>query len=170
VEGTSGCHEPFSFTGGWSRQPWRLPHAGKRYGSQGPKLRRRREGAPGLAAERELRQRCQRLDWSAGTVGRQRPRSEPTPRRHPERRFEARQCVSAAIRRSVLECRETLGTLVNRTEPKTPWGVHAMKVAERTGNARGTGTRRSFRWQKLVGRIARLVLRKIARSCGEPGR
>jgi hypothetical protein len=37
-------------------------------------------------------------------------------------------------------------------------------------NARGTGTRRSFRWQKLVGRIARLVLRKIARSCGEPGR
>jgi hypothetical protein len=129
---------------------------------------RRRSGSRG---ERELRQRCQRLDWSAGTVGRQRPRSEPTPRRHPERRFEARQCVSAAIRRSVLECRETLGTPVNnRTEPKTPWGVHAMKVAERAGNARGTGARRSFRWQKLVGRIARLVLRRVARPCGEPGR
>jgi hypothetical protein len=106
----------------------------------------------------------------AGTVGRKRPRSEPPRRRHPARGFEARQRVSAAIRRSVLECRETLGTPVSRTEPKTPWGVHAMKVAERTGNARGTGARRSFRWQKLVGRIARLVLRKIARSCGEPGR
>jgi hypothetical protein len=169
VEGTSGCHEPFSVTGGWSRQPWRLPHAGKRYGSQGPKLRRRREGAPGLAEEGEATE-VSEARLVAGTVGRKRPRSEPTPRRHPERRFEARQCVSAAIRRSVLECRETLGTPVSRTEPKTPWGVHAMKVAERTGNARGTGARRSFRWQKLVGRVVRLVLRKIARSCGEPGR
>jgi len=81
--------------------------------------------------KRERRQRCQRLDRLAGTVGRKRPRSEPPHRRHPARGFEARQRVSAAIRRSVLECRETLGTLViNRTEPKTPWGVHAMKVAE----------------------------------------
>jgi len=123
-----------------------------------------------VSRKRERRQRCQRLDRSAGTVGRKRPRSEPAGRRHPARGFEARQRVSAAIRRSVHECRETLGTPVSRTEPKTPWGVHAMKVAERTGNARGTGARRSFRWQKLVGRIARLVLRKIARSCGEPGR
>jgi hypothetical protein len=121
--------------------------------------------------KRERRQRCQRLDRLAGTVGRKRPRSEPPRRRHPARGFEARQRVSAAIRRSVLECRETLGPLViNRTEPKTPWGVHAMKVAERARNSRGTGTRRSYRWQKSVGRIARLVLRKIARSCGEPGR
>jgi hypothetical protein len=36
----------------------------------------------------------------------------------------------AAIRRSVHECREALGPPVNRTEPKTPWGVHAAKVAE----------------------------------------
>jgi len=35
----------------------------------------------------------------------------------------------ATIRRSVHECRETLGPPVNRTEPKTPWGVHAAKVA-----------------------------------------
>jgi len=38
-----------------------------------------------------------------------------------------------------------------------------MKVAERAGNARGTGARRSFRWQKSVGRISRLVLREVAR-------
>jgi hypothetical protein len=30
VEGTSGCHEPSPFTRRWSRQPRRLPHAGKR--------------------------------------------------------------------------------------------------------------------------------------------
>jgi len=29
VEGTSGCHEPSPFTRGWSRRPWRLPHAGE---------------------------------------------------------------------------------------------------------------------------------------------
>jgi hypothetical protein len=28
-----------------------------------------------------------------------------------------------------------------RTEPKTPWGVHAVKIAERAGNARGVGAR-----------------------------
>jgi hypothetical protein len=169
VEGTSGCHEPSPFTGRWSRQPWRLPHAGKRYGSQEPKLRRRREGAPGLAEEGEATEVSEARSV-AGTVGRKRPRSEPPRRKRPARGFEARQRVSAAIRRSVHECRETLGTPVSRTEPKTPWGVHAMKVAERTGNARGTGARRSFRWQKLVGRVVRLVLREIARSRGEPGR
>jgi len=35
----------------------------------------------------------------------------------------------AAIRRSVRECRETLGPPVNRTEPKTPRGFHAAKAA-----------------------------------------
>lgn len=44
--------------------------------------------------------------------------------------------------------------------------LHAMKVAERAGNARGTGARRSFGWQKSVRRIARLVLR----SCWSQGR
>jgi hypothetical protein len=42
-----------------------------------------------------------------------------------------------------------------------------MKVAQRAGNTRGTGTRNSFRWQKSVGRIARLVLRVVARPFGE---
>jgi hypothetical protein len=46
------------------------------------------------------------------------------------------------IRRSVHECREALGPLVNRVEPKTPRDVHAVKAAERAGNARGTGARR----------------------------
>ena len=27
-------------------------------------------------------------------------------------------------------CRETPGSLVNRSEPKTPWDVHAVKIAE----------------------------------------
>jgi len=29
VEDTSGRHEPSPFTRGWSRRPWRLPHADK---------------------------------------------------------------------------------------------------------------------------------------------
>jgi hypothetical protein len=49
--------------------------------------------------------------------------------------------VQSVIRRSVRGCREALGPLVSRTEPKTPWGVHAVKVAESAGNARGTGVR-----------------------------
>jgi len=129
VEGTSGRHEPSPFTRRWSRRPWRLPPAGERYGSQESKLRRRREGAPGPAQER-------RGDRGVrGSIGsRHRGKTTPTlgsPRVGTSGRgFEARQCVFAAIRRSVLECRETLGTPVSHTEPKTPWGVHAMKVAE----------------------------------------
>lgn len=42
-----------------------------------------------------------------------------------------------------------------------------MKAAERVGNARGTGTRHSDRWQKSVGRIARLVRLEVARPLGE---
>jgi len=66
VEGTSGCHEPRSFTGVWSRQPWRLPHAGdaRRKSSKEPKLVRQREGAPNFSAEEGERQRCQRLGFS----------------------------------------------------------------------------------------------------------
>jgi hypothetical protein len=41
-----------------------------------------------------------------------------------------------------------------------------VKAAERAGNARSTGARRSIRWQKSVRRIARLVRREIARSRG----
>jgi hypothetical protein len=39
-----------------------------------------------------------------------------------------------------------------------------VKAAERAGNARSTGARRSIRWQKSVRRIARLVRRESARA------
>jgi hypothetical protein len=35
----------------------------------------------------------------------------------------------ASVRRSVLGCRETSGPPINSAEPKTPWDVHAAKVA-----------------------------------------
>jgi hypothetical protein len=130
VEGTSGCHEPSPFTGRWSRQPWRLPHAGKRYGSQEPKLRRRREGAPGLAEEGEATEVSEARSV-AGTVGRKRPRSEPPRRkvRHEDsRQGSACQLRSAEASSSVVK--HSVPRVINRTEPKTPWGVHAMKVAE----------------------------------------
>jgi len=42
-----------------------------------------------------------------------------------------------------------------------------MKVAvAKAGNARGTGARISYGWQKSIGRIARLGRREIARSRG----
>jgi len=110
VEGTSGRHEPSPFTRRWSRRPWRLPHAGKRYGSQEPKLTK---------VER-------RLHWNSAKEGeatevsearsRQAPWEEtPTlsslPTGHGERRREAKigSVCLATIRRSVRECRETLG-------------------------------------------------------------
>jgi hypothetical protein len=128
MEDTSGCHEPSPFTRRWSRRPWRLPHAGKRRLARAKlKETRRRSNIP---RTRERRQRCQRLDRSAGAVGVKRPRSELT---HRKRCAKAKRqygsACPAAIRRSVLGCRETLGPPVNRTEPKTPWGVHAAKVA-----------------------------------------
>jgi len=65
--------------------------------------------------------------------------------------------VSTVTRRSGPGRRETSGSPGPcRTEPKTPWGVHAAKAAERAGNERGAGPRSSYGWQKSVGRIARL--------------
>ena len=129
VEDSSGRHEPSPFTRRWSRRPWRLPPAGKRYGSQGPKLKESRRRSD-ILRKRKRRQRSQRLDRLAGAVGVRCPRSELT---HRKRCAKAKRqygsACPAAIRRSVLGCRETLGPPVNRTEPKTPWGVHAAKVA-----------------------------------------
>lgn len=79
VEGTSGCHEPSSFTRRWSRRPWRLPHAGDSRGStlqkrEQPRLMALRRQRPERPAEvRERRQGCQRLD-RIGAVGRTCPR------------------------------------------------------------------------------------------------
>jgi hypothetical protein len=65
----------------------------------------------------------------AAAVGRQRPRSCPNAPDMVRRARGKAEAWPATIRRSVHECRETLGTPESRTEPKTPWGVHAMKVA-----------------------------------------
>jgi len=169
VEGTSDRHEPLPFTGRWSRRSWRLPHVGRRWLARA-QAERRCEGTPIDPAEERGATEVSEARSVAGTVGTQRPRSCPNAPDMVRRARGKAEAWPAAIRRSVRECRETLGTPESRTEPKTPWGVHAMQVAERTGNARGTGARRSFRWQKSVGRIARLVLRRVARLCGEPGR
>jgi hypothetical protein len=98
-----------------------------------------------------------------GAVGRRLPRSDPRLGSTEERQGSA---CPFAVRRSVLGCRETLGPLVSRTEPKTPWGVHAVKAAEKPGTREVRVHADSFRWQKLVGRIARLAHRQIARSVG----
>jgi hypothetical protein len=86
---------------------------------------RRRSDIP---RKRERRQRCQRLDRNG-----RRGKTTPTLTIHTSKKrcAETRQgsACPAAIRRSVHECRETLGPLVSRTEPKTPWGVHAVKAA-----------------------------------------
>jgi hypothetical protein len=75
--------------------------------------------------KRKRRQRSQRLDRSAGAVGRKRPRSDrltaPETGRDASTPGHHGSACPATIRRSVRECRETLGSPVNRTEPKTPW-------------------------------------------------
>jgi len=85
VEGTSGCHEPSPFTRRWSRQPWRLPHAGA------TKETRRRSGSRGRGnGDRGVR----------GSIG-SRHRGKTTPTlgtpgsELPARGFEARQCVTS---------------------------------------------------------------------------
>jgi hypothetical protein len=139
VEDISGRHEPSPFTRGWSRRPWRLPHAGKRQSSQEQKLRRQREGAPTVPRKRERRQRCQRLDRN-GRRGQKTSTLESSTSRDVVIR-EARQRVSSCDPPKRDEHREALATLVSRAEPKTPRDVHAVKAAERAGNARGTGER-----------------------------
>jgi hypothetical protein len=132
VEGSSGCHEPLPVTGWWSRRPWRLPPAGKAITLE----RAQAEGdAKALRhlAERGRGDRGVRGSiGKAGAVGRQRPRSELThavARRCIEPRGIHGSACPASIRRSVLECRETLGPPENHMEPKTPWGVSAVKIA-----------------------------------------
>jgi len=121
-----------------------------------------REGAP-RSGGRGRGDRGVRGSIAVGAVGRRLPRSNPRLGSTEKRQGSA--CPSA-IRRSVLGCRETPGPLVSRTEPKTPWGVHAVKAAEKPGAHEVRVHADSFRWQKLVGRIARLAHREIARSVG----
>ena len=68
------------------------------------------------------------------------------------------EAVSGVVKRSVLRS--------SRTEPKLCGVSTRRKLRQRTGNARGAGTRKSYGWQKSFGRIARLARREIARSRG----
>jgi hypothetical protein len=109
MEGTSGCHEPWLFTESWSRQPWRLPHAGERYGSQEPKLtkvarRRFRSLAEEGVATEVSEARSERAPWedNAHARGISGSQEQVSPRGQARR-------VQAVIRRSVLGCREALG-------------------------------------------------------------
>lgn len=136
-----------------------------RYGRSTAATGRRAKARPHSAETR--RDRGVRGTFSAGAVGRKRPRPEHAHHTGATPQRGKHGCARPAeSRRSGLECRETLGPPVSPTEPKTPRGVHAARAAERTGNARGTGARGSSRWQKSVDRIARSNLRSIARGFG----
>jgi len=103
--------------------------------------------------ERKRRQRCQRHDRN-GRRGDRTPTLESSRVARRERFKRQGSVCPVVIRRSVRGCREALGPLVSRTEPKTPWDVHAVKAAERAGNARGTGNR-SIKQVAEVGRTHR---------------
>jgi hypothetical protein len=136
VEGTSGCHEPSPFTRRWSRRPWRLPHAGRQ------RLERARcwWSAKALCDSAEEEEATgvseARLQWAPWEED-----SHALFRTRRVRRKGKGSACPSAVRRSVLGCRETPGSLVSRSEPKTPRGRHAVKAAESAGSARGTGTR-----------------------------
>jgi hypothetical protein len=56
----------------------------------------------------------------------------------------------------------------SRAEPRIPRGIHVVKATvANAGNTRGAGTRRSFGWQKSIGRIARLGRWEVARPRGD---
>jgi len=138
VEGTSGRYVPSPFTRRWSQRPWRLPHVGEQRARESTK----RVGARRCSAilrKRERRQRCQRLDCS-GAVGRRLPRSPPRSKGQ-TRRGKGSACP-AAVRRSVLGCRE------NTRSPGQPHGAQDSVGQARgesrvaAGNTRGTGARR----------------------------
>jgi len=125
VEGTSGCHEPSPFTRRWSRRPWRLPHAGRQKARESTMLVER-YGAPRFCGEGRG-DRGVRGSIAVGAVGRRLPRSFSYSEECAKKR-QGSACPSA-VRRSVLGCRETPGSLVSRSEPKTPRGEHAVKAA-----------------------------------------
>lgn len=58
MEGTSGHHEPATFTSSWSRWPWPLPHVGKLEGERSAKATptfRGEEAATGVSEARSHR-------------------------------------------------------------------------------------------------------------------
>jgi len=119
--------------------------------SERPNPRTSREGAADVLGEEGEATEVSEARSLTGTVGRKRPRSALATR-SPGRVEETEapgKSVSVRIRRSVLKCRETLGPPVEpfgaqtpraaRAAPSKDGGLHAMKVAERAGNARRYG-------------------------------
>jgi len=76
-----------------------------------------------------------------GAVDRERPRSRAPPSRKTAKLERHGSACPAAIRRSVTSAVKHSVPWSSRAEPKTPRDVHAVKAAERAGNARGTGGR-----------------------------
>lgn len=164
MKGISGRHEPSPFTRRWSRRPWRLPHAEKRYGSQEPKLRRLREGAPVSAPEGEATEmsevRPQWAPWTENVHARElrvveTRRSRGKAARVQLRPTEAyREPVKPSIPWSAARS-PRLREVSPRRKPRSEPGAHEVEVLAD-----------SFRWQTLVGRIARLGPLEVARLRG----
>lgn len=124
---------------------------GSKLDSEPPKPRTSREGASDELEEEGEATEVSEARSPAGTVGRKRPRSALAARssgRATETEAIGKR-VSVEIRRSVRECRETLGPPVEphgaqtpsvaRAAPSKDGGLHVMKVTERAGNARWYG-------------------------------
>jgi hypothetical protein len=156
MEDTSGHHEPALSRVVGYEWPRRLPHAdgskGERSAKANPTFCGRGRGDRGV-----------RGSIASGAVGRKRPRSIP---RLQKSRNRGSACPMT-IRRSGLGCRETPGFPGHVVRSLSLRGTSTQrKLRQRAGNARGTGTRHSDRWQKSVGRIARLVRREVERLVG----
>jgi hypothetical protein len=119
-----------------------------------------REGERLHGWKKERRQGCQRLDRR-----RSRGKKTPTlgspgePRRTPRA---TKRPASFSIRRSGLGRHETPGPPVKPRRAQTLRGAHAVKAAEAIPGTREVRVHAvSFRWQKSIGRIARLARREV---------
>lgn len=101
-------------------------------------------------------------------MGRKRPRSSllASETMRGEKRQKQAACVSLRSAEAFSSVVKTLGPPVKCRSPRLLHPPRWRKAAERAGNARSTGARRSIRWQKSVRRIARLVRRELARARG----
>jgi len=134
------------------------------------------EGAPHPAQEEEATEESE-----ARSVCWRRGKKTPTLRAHARGRETVRRAERQHGKRVVQQrSAEAFASVVKHSVPRSiarsprlrgsPRDRAKRESAERAGNARGTGTRQSFRWQKSVRRIARLALRPVARPGGHAGR
>jgi hypothetical protein len=126
AEGTSGRHEPPSFTSGWSRRPRRLPHARNRRRLtlaraevEGPRrrdpLRRKRQEATGVSEARSHRSHRGNNTPTLDT-----PTARST--EQTEGLLGTWQCATSIDPPKRQECRETLLSPVRFCRPKDPAG------------------------------------------------